>query len=109
MENFVDNKEQLTRTQNAAVLNPDEEKGELTNVSDSGIGSGNGVAVNAAGAKVTIGVGELNNSKGNGAQISNVQGDVNFGNVSLAKPSRFDNLPPAPDIKQINSEQEFGR
>lgn len=106
---YEENKEQLVRTQNTKVLTPDEDKGELTDASNSGTGSGNGVAVNAAGAKVTVGVGELNNSKGNGAQISNVQGDINFGNVSLAKPSRFDNLPPAPEAKQLESGQEFSR
>lgn len=65
----------------------------VPDVSGSGTGSGNGVAVNAAGAKVTVGVGELNNSRAEGAQISNVQGDINFGDVK----QRIARVPPAPE------------
>lgn len=92
------------------VLDEDKEAEKTgLDVSGTSTGSGNGVAVNAAGSKVTLGVGELNSSKGAGAQISNVQGDINFGNVKTAKSHRFDNLPSLPDTNQPNNEQELSR
>lgn len=83
---------------------------EVEPVSDTieaDVGSGNGVAVNAAGSKITVGVGEINSSKGAGAQISNVQGDINFGNVRT-KCAKFDNIPyTQPVVKQPESSDEF--
>ena len=55
------------------------------------------------------GVGEVNNARGTGAQITNMQGDINFGNVSAPKASRFDKLPPAPETKQLDNGQELSR
>lgn len=118
MENFVENKEQLVRTQMPSVLNTEDGK-EITEVSGSAIGSANQAAINMAGSKITAGVGKLNNSKGTGAQVSNVQGSVNFGNVTTknvppektttAKPSRFDNLKFGVEIKRRDNEQELSR
>lgn len=82
---------------------------ETIDASGSTGGTGNGVAVNAAGSKITVGVGEVNNARGTGAQITNMQGDINFGNVSATKESRFDKLPPAPETKQLDNGQEFSR
>lgn len=99
---------EITRPEDVEVIDTDKDTVERTDASDSGTGSGNGVAVNAAGSKITLGVSEVNNSRGNGAQISNVQGDINFGNVTT-KRGRFDNLPPAPEPKQLDTDQEFSR
>lgn len=82
---------------------------ETIDASGSTGGTGNGVAVNAAGSKITVGVGEVNNARGTGAQITNMQGDINFGNVSAPKVSRFDKLPPAPETKQLDNGQELSR
>ena len=82
---------------------------ETIDASGSTGGTGNGVAVNAAGSKITVGVGEVNNARGTGAQITNMQGDINFGNVSAPKARRFDKLPPAPETKQLDNGQELSR
>lgn len=90
------------------IIQPEGKDEAPLDVSGSATGSGNGVAVNAAGAKVTVGVGELNNAKGTNAQISNVTGDINFGNVTPPKASRFDKLPSAPAAKALD-DAEFTR
>lgn len=88
-------------------VEPEIEQEPSPDTIEADVGSGNGVAVNAAGSKITVGVGEINSSKGAGAQISNVQGDINFGNVR-SRCAKFDKIPCAPPVvKQPESSDEF--
>lgn len=92
-----------------STVEPETEHDPASDTIEADVGSGNGVAVNAAGSKITIGVGEINSSKGTGAQISNVQGDINFGNVRM-KGAKFDKIPLSqPVLKQPENADEFCR
>lgn len=99
---------EVIEPETAHTLETDE---HTPDVLEADVGSGNGVAVNAAGSKITLGVGEVNSSKGNGAQITNMQGDINFGNVKIkgSKARRFDKIPEPSEANQIEDTTQYDR